>query len=296
MFIVPKFNNEIELSAEDRRALNYEQATDEGAVEGTDFVKFSAVFLRDLNKDGVAEELLGTCKELGTSDDLYINLNVLTEGYLENAKITINGNNFFFKTEEVTNGDLKKDYVSEDTKVLEFNRIDCGTQRIIIGQVRSGIYSQGDSNSALGKNINNYTMTSTITLTGTHVDDSGNSVDIEKTIPIIVDWYGKIQTEIYKYEIENTYQFQDNIPQNDEGILVDFTMGAHVTGTLLLKNNIIEGNIPQLQGYDPIRVECKSDKVSFEYDSTTRNFTIKRESVVDDSTGKITDQFSAYNN
>ena len=187
MFIVPKFNNEIELSAEDRRALNYEQATDEGAVEGTDFVKFSAVFLRDLNKDGVAEELLGTCKELGTSDDLYINLNVLTEGYLENAKITINGNNFFFKTEEVTNGDLKKDYVSEDTKVLEFNRIDCGTQRIIIGQVRSGIYSQGDSNSALGKNINNYTMTSTITLTGTHVDDSGNSVDIEKTIPIIVD-------------------------------------------------------------------------------------------------------------
>ena len=296
MFIVPKFNNEIELSAEDRRALNYEQATDEGAVEGTDFVKFSAVFLRDLNKDGVAEELLGTCKELGTSDDLYINLNVLTEGYLENAKITINGNNFFFKTEEVTNGDLKKDYVSEDTKVLEFNRIDCGTQRIIIGQVRSGIYSQGDSNSALGKNINNYTMTSTITLTGTHVDDSGNSVDIEKTIPIIVDWYGKIQTEIYKYEIENTYQFQDNIPQNDEGILVDFTMGAHVTGTLLLKNNIIEGNIPQLQGYDPIRVECKSDKVSFEYDSTTRNFTIKRESVVDDSTGKITDQISAYNN
>ena len=44
------------------RAMTYEQFEDgDENVEGTDNVKFSAFFLRDLDGDGYAEKIKGTC-------------------------------------------------------------------------------------------------------------------------------------------------------------------------------------------------------------------------------------------
>ena len=52
-----------------------------------DNIKFSSFFLRDLDSDGYAEKLKGTCKEIGKEDTLYMELNVQTAGYLKNAKV-----------------------------------------------------------------------------------------------------------------------------------------------------------------------------------------------------------------
>ena len=295
IIIGTRFTNEVKMTAEDRRAMTYEQVTDDDAVDGTDFVKFGAYFLRDLNKDGEAELLLGTCKELGSSDDLYINLNVLTEGYLEDAVITIDSNNFCLKTQEVTNGDLKTDYVGEDVGKIEFNTLNAGTQKLIIGQVRSGIYSDGEKNSALGNNINNYTASNTVTLTGTHVDDEGNKTHIEKTVPLTVDWYGSISTEIEEYCINQVNEINGQMPQDSEGVILNVKIAASESGGLLLKSNHMEGTIPKLKGYDPISVKCSSTMVDFNYDEETRTFTLDREAVVDEVTGDILKKVSSFN-
>ena len=76
-------NKQIKMSNENRRAINYEQLeNNQKIVEGTDgHVEFSAFFLRDLDGNGYAEPILGTCKEIGDKDTLYMEVNVKTKGY-----------------------------------------------------------------------------------------------------------------------------------------------------------------------------------------------------------------------
>lgn len=62
-------NRTANLDSELLRSKNYAQVTDEQSkVENTDFVKFSAFFTRDINGDGNAEKLLGTCKRVIGTD------------------------------------------------------------------------------------------------------------------------------------------------------------------------------------------------------------------------------------
>ena len=45
------------------RAMTYDQFNDgDDSIDGTNNVKFSAFFLRDVNNDGYAEKIKGTCK------------------------------------------------------------------------------------------------------------------------------------------------------------------------------------------------------------------------------------------
>ena len=102
-----KINIFSSMSSENQRAMSYAQfvdGDDKVYIEGTegtdseqtvDNVKFSAFFLRDLDGDGYAEKLKGTCKEIGKEDTLYMEVNVQTAGYLKNGKIEINGNNYY---------------------------------------------------------------------------------------------------------------------------------------------------------------------------------------------------------
>ena len=59
------------------RAMTYDQfEPGDDDIEGTDNVKFSAFFLRDLDGDGYAEKIKGTCKEIGKQDTLFLEINV----------------------------------------------------------------------------------------------------------------------------------------------------------------------------------------------------------------------------
>ena len=45
-----------------------------GEMVDYDYVQFDAFFLRDINGDGYAEGIRGTCKEVGKEDTLYMEL------------------------------------------------------------------------------------------------------------------------------------------------------------------------------------------------------------------------------
>ena len=139
---------------------------------------------------GYAEKLRGTCREVSGTDTLYMNLNVLTNGTLENGKITINSKNMKLSTALVKDGVIKENYISEDTRVIELNTINYGTQKLISGAIKA---------SEFGNNINNYSQINSVVLTGTHVAEDGTRTEINKSVNFIVDWHGKVQASIYNY-------------------------------------------------------------------------------------------------
>ena len=206
-----KLNKEnIELNPELARAMTYDQFEDgDDVISATDNVKFSSFFLRDLNGDGYAEKLKGTCKELGKQDTLYMELNVLTEGSLKNGKIEIVGKNFYYQSALPRDEEFKESYIGPNIKTIEFNEIENGTQKIIIGKIRSGDYSKkATMYDAIGRNVKNYSRNDNkIILTGTYVDENGRETQIRKEVPLTVDWYGTAACRIYNtsktyYDIE----------------------------------------------------------------------------------------------
>ena len=282
-------------SAELARAMTYAQVQEgDNAVEGTDNVKFDAFFLRDLDADGYAESLRGTCKEIGTSDTLYMELNVQTEGYLKDAKITIDGKNFYLQTTLPKDQELKQNYIGNNIKEIEFNNLSNGTQKLLTGVVRSGDYTYTSGKiSAIGNNTNNYSKVNSVTLTGTYVDESGNETPVTKQVDFNIDWYGKTSTRIYTTNQNGNIS---NAVNEEEGIVnLGFTVYTEETANaLMLKKNHVEGTIPQLNGFDPIEVTYTGTNATFSYDNETRIFTVEREALVEDD-GKITTSLSRTN-
>ena len=99
VYVASRNSNTLEsLSPEIARSMEYEQVQDgDEDLEQTNNVKFDAFFLRDLNGDGYAESIRGTCNEIGEESTLYMELNVRTEGYLKDGKITINSGTSIYK-------------------------------------------------------------------------------------------------------------------------------------------------------------------------------------------------------
>ena len=271
------------------RAMTYEQFEDgDDNVEGTDNVKFSAFFLRDINGDGYAEKVKGTCKEVGKEDTIYMELNVLTEGKITNGKIEINGENFYLQTALPKDEQLKESYIGNNIKVIEFNDIANGTQKMLTGIVRSGDYTYSSSKtSAIGNNINNYSRNDNkIVLTGTYVAEDGSEAEIRKEINLAMDWYGTTKASITSTS-QTSYNLPSRIDEENQKINLGFSIRTLETkNELILSKNYVEGEIPQLNGFDPIEVSCSSGNVDFTYDEETHKFTITRIATVDEN-GKV---------
>lgn len=291
----PEKRNSIETS-EIARSMTYDKVnTGEEAVNGTDNVKFDAFFLRDLDSDGYAEGIRGTCKEVGKEDTLYMELNVQTAGVLKDAKITLNGKNFYLQTALPKDQQLKENYISNNTKILEFNEISNGTQKLITGVVRSGDYTYSSGKTqAIGNDINKYSVEdNSVTLTGTYVTDEGEEIAISKTVPFTVDWYGKTRASIY-----STYQTQ----QVEEAIDTEkntFTMNFDITTSedlkqLILSKLAVSGTIPSLNGYDATEVRLLNNTDAFSYDEETKEFSMEKQAVTDEN-GIVTSSISRNN-
>ncbi|MBP3502386.1 MAG: MucBP domain-containing protein [Clostridia bacterium] len=284
IFAFQKVNKKVlSLDPETARSMNYTQITDEDSkIENTDFVKFSAFFTRDLNQDGNAEKLLGTCKRVFDTDTLYMDINVLTNGYLKNGRIEINGENFNYEMNMVKDSVLKNNYVSDDVKLIELNQINAGTQKLIIGNVNSNIEND----------INNYSKINSITLTGIHVSDEGIETPINKTVNITVDWYGETKTELYrKYQATTFYYNYDNL--ESKTISFNFRLDE-MQEELLLKENVVKIVIPNLNGYEPTDVKCINGNITSEYDKSKKELIIKRSSTCNDE-GIISSKLSSSN-
>ena len=63
---------------------------------------------------------------------------------------------------------------------------------------------------------------------------------------------------------------------------------------MLIKSSVVEGQVPQFMGYDPLDVTCEDEFVEFSYDKQNRTFLLKREAAVDEN-GNIIKNVSRTN-
>ena len=170
-------------------------------VDNTDYVTFDAFYLRDLDGDGYAEKIRGSCREIGDSDTIYMDFNVLTNGVLKDGKITINGKNIKFSAALVADSVIAQNYIGDNIREIKLNDVSSGTQKLFFGVTKANI----------GTNINNYTATNnSITLTGTHVADDGTETPINKVVYFTNDWYGTTLTELNSNYLEQEYDINDD--------------------------------------------------------------------------------------
>ena len=271
------------------RAMTYGELTEEDEKTQSENVRFSVYFARDLNGDGYADRVKGTCKEVEGEDTLYMSLNVLGDGYLKDAKIEIEADNIYFKTALVDDDVISGNYISENTTAINLKQINAGTQKLIFGQVRTGDYRYASTKrDAIGKDTNKYSGINKIKLTGTHVANDGTKTQIEKEIELPVDWYGTTKAEIpYTYGSngeKNKYQNYNTesiIDEENQEVNLEFKIVAQESNNkLLLAKSTIEGTIPELNGYKPIKVEVEGENVEYTYDEETGNFTAYREATI----------------
>lgn len=279
------------------RAQSYELFEDQDEdIESTNNVKFSSFFLRDINGDGFAEKIKGTCKEIGKDDTLYLELKVQTEGYLKNAKIEIVGQNFYFQTSLPKDDELNNNYIGNNVKELCFNNITSGTQKLMTGFIKSGDYSyKSRMAQALGNNINNLSRNDNkVILTGTYVQDDGQEIEIRKEINLIVDWYGTTNTAI-KTDKQEYFDISDRVDEDNASFTVNFDIITNETEQKLkIGKNTVTATIPELSGYAPLSVKCLDTNVEYTYDETTKKFTLERNAEIDEN-GNITKSVS-YDN
>ena len=288
--------NLVKANPELGRAMNYEEFTDKDEeVEGTENVKFSAFFLRDINQDGYAEKLKGTCKEIGKEDTLYMEINVETAGMLKNAKIEIQGNNFYLQTALPKDNELKDNYIGNNIKTIEFNDLTNGTQKLLTGIVRSGDYSYTSSKAAaIGNNINNLSrQDNKVILTGTYVNEENQEIEIRKEVNLETDWYGETRASISTTSQNKNIE---NVIDEEKGVVnLDFTVYTSETANeLIVSKNHVEGEIPELNGYAPTSVEYTGSNAVFNYDKEKRIFTLERTAEVDEQ-GNVTTNLSRSN-
>ena len=292
-----EFNTNQYVDSELLRARTYEQF-EEGSenIEGTDNVKFSSFFLRDLDGDGYAEKIKGTCKQIGKEDTLYMEIIVQTEGYLKNAKIQIDGKNFYMQTALPKDDELKENYIGTNIKTIEFENLQNGTQKLLTGVVRSGDYSYDSKKmAAIGNNINNYSrQDNKIVLTGTYVDENENETEISKEIYLEMDWYGTTKTTINNL-YQNFTDLEKRVNEEDKYIELNFQIRTdEINNELLIRKNHIEASIPLFNGYKPTSVIVNNSNVYFNYNESISKLIIERTAKTD-GTGLLTSTVSRTN-
>lgn len=273
------------IDPEIQKSMEYEQVKpgDEN-VSNTEYVKFDAFFLRDLDGNGYAEKVRGMCRNINKTDTLYMDLNVLTNGKLVDGKINIKTSNMNLSTAIVEDNVIKQNYISNHTTEIALKDINNGTQKLLYGTVKASIF---------GNDTNKYSQINSVTLTGTHVADNGTQTKISKTVNFHVDWYGGVTASIYNYT--GTQNIEDLTNTNKENITLNFSVSTRETNEdLILKKAVLEGTIPTINGYKPTNVELTSSDVNFEYNEETGSFTATREATIS-GTGIVTKTVSDYN-
>ena len=259
-------------SPEILRSVNYEQVQPgDEKVEGCgNKVNFSAYFTKDIDGDGRAEKLYGSCQRIGDTSQLFIDVNIDGDGHIENGVITIDGVNFRLAMNMLKDSLLKNNVVSEDVQQIELNNVVAGNSEVLMGAISSKI-----------RDIDGYTKVNHVTLTGTYIpaEEGATPVQINKTIDLTVDWYGTTKAYIrdgYEKYSRSLYVHDEDKP-DDENTLQAVTFSFSVMETreeLIVKEQEIEVTIPKCVGDDPVSVTTNGE---YTYDPETRILTMKRD-------------------
>ncbi len=292
---------EFQITPEILRSRKYEVVEDKDKNTQSEYVTFDAFFLKDLNGDGIADSIRGTCNEIGKEDTLYFELRVNDNGYLKNGTITINGKNFYLNTAIIKDDIVANNYISNNTTKIKLKDVQNGSQKLFTGIVRSGDYSNSYSKtSAIGDDITNYSKQNTIILKGTHVAEDGTETQIEKKVNFYVDWYSEVDSTIRlinnSNEIGGTNEFGDfSTLYDEENLNLEFTLETGETiNSLLLKSNVLEGTIPELNGYKPINVTITGNNINYTYDKNTGKFILTKEAKVNENNIVTTNAYDYY--
>ncbi len=274
-------SREVAYNAEQLRTLEYKTLTkEEEYADANNYVKFAPFFAEDYKDDEYSEKRLGACNEIGKTETMYIQVGVEQEGHLENGVITINSKNFMYRTQMLKNSILKNNCVSGNLKRVELNEINAGNTLLITGDIYANITSADD-----------YSRENEITLTGTWVPDdaSKESVEINKTINLTVDWYGTADASIYApYTSINLTDFRTS---SNKTIEFDFTIDETKL-QLLPKQNVVDVAVPQMFGEYPEEVTCKNQWVTATYDEDNHKLHIVRQNKANTSTYTVVMKYS----
>lgn len=168
------------------------QPGDENLPE-TPNVQFDAYFLNDSVKTRGA--LLGPIKgPILTSiptKELYMELKVLSEGYLKNGRIEFSTTNSKFVANLVPDNIIKDQYIG-NVSSIELNNINNGTIRVIRGEVQPNVENKDYF----------YKTDNRVKLTGIYVDNQGRETPISKTVNYAVE---NLYGELTAVDISSSY-------------------------------------------------------------------------------------------
>lgn len=266
------------------RALTYDRFVDgDEDIGGTSNVKFSAFFLRDVDGDGYADKIKGTCREVGSDDSLFMEIEVKDEGSLKDAKVEVDGKNFYLAMSSPRDNEFKENYITSNAKVIEFNDFSAGSKKVFSGLVRSGDYTYSDLRmSAISDNINDMSRDDNkIVFSGTFVATDGTELEIRKEVELSVDWYGTMKAEV-SAKSSAYYDLDSRVDAANGRVNLVASIDVNETkNQLVISKSVVEGVVPQLNGYDPLEVSCGDANVDFSYDAETRAFVLTKAAIVD---------------
>ena len=272
--VVKTKNKQAKLTPEMKRTMQYEELSDEAQkADPNGYVLFGAYFAEDTDGDGEANKVLGSCRRVGDTNTLRLDLSVKGKGYLEGGKITITNQNFRNRMQVLKDSVLKQNYISDNVREIEFNNVNAGTNEFLTGIISAAI-----------SNPNDYTKTVSVRLTGNHVwfPDPNNLEEkivtpIDKTINLTIDWYGTARADVsgeYKEVFIEEYNknYIERVSTYEEKERpINFTVTTRETNReLIVKKNVVTVKFPALYGYYPTRVSA----IGGVYDNESHTLTI----------------------
>ena len=277
-------NNFIKTDAKDSLKMTYAEVGENENSTESEYVKFDAYFLGQEGES--ANKVRGTEKELNDTDELYLELNVLTNGYLENGKITLTSGNYKIAREISSDNEIS--WANHNT--INFNNIQNGTYKTIPILIEQNVIDMGEF---ITYNKDNLTKENTVVFTGTHIAEDGTRTDIEKEVKFNIDWYGSKNLNRMKSELK-TY-VADN--KSDKVIIVFQTeMYAQNPADNDIqvpdKAAVLEGIMPLLNGYAPtsvnvIDVSNTEKSLTYTYDINTRKLEVRDEIIYNNGQAEL---------
>ena len=255
----------------------YEELESQGVGTNQKEVSFDAYY-----KEGNAKVHAATLS-IGEQETLYVNIQV-GGGYLTGGQIALESMNYEIVGEVEAGGKVKS--INKETGIIELNDIEKNEEVEIAIPIQ---YSRKDK-----VEVGSLEKESTVSLTGTYVDNEGKEKEVKGSKQIATKWdaegTAKIGQEVVKYI------------KTEEGVLIETKVTGGVEGnTVPVKSSNIELSVPEIEGKkaDKVTVIGRSTKGSngedraesfgegnYVYDAEAGVVRITEENVAD-SEGKI---------
>ena len=165
------------------------QPGDENLPE-TPNVQFDAYFLNDSVKTrgALLGPINGPILTSVPTKELYMEIKVLSEGYLKNGRIEFTTTNSKFVANLVPDNIINGQYIG-NVNLIELKKIDNGTIRVVRGEVHPNVEDKDYL----------YRTDNKVKLSGIYVDNQGRETPISKTVNYEIETtYGKITSKYTK--------------------------------------------------------------------------------------------------